>query len=274
MKRVFSFYLLVLALCGAVRGQVTPRIFSVSPGFAVTGNPTLTITVSGEFFHSGSTVEWNGAALSTTYVSVGELTASVPAADMAYANTAQINVANNNGAVSPPVRFTVYSNPPVYSWSPQQFTPGQNASVRIIGDHFWPGAEAIFDGKCYSSSIQFISPYQLSAQIPGSCITGTPATAHSISVSYNGAVAGLVPDTNTTTPVTATVSPAAVSFGSQIVNTSSASGPLIFTLSGGQTVLRISSISVSSGPFSQTNNCPSQLAVGTTCSVSCRFRTH
>jgi hypothetical protein len=62
---------------------------AVSPGGA-----GFTLTVNGTGFLSSSTVNFNGAALPTTFVSRSLLTAAVPAADIATAATASITVVN------------------------------------------------------------------------------------------------------------------------------------------------------------------------------------
>ena len=52
------------------------------------------MTVLGSGFAQGSTVQWNGAARSTTYVSTTELLAQINAADIATTGSASITVAN------------------------------------------------------------------------------------------------------------------------------------------------------------------------------------
>ncbi len=62
---------------------------AVAPGAA-----GFTLTVNGTGFVPGATVDWNGAALPTTFVSGSQLTASVPAANVATADTASVTVVN------------------------------------------------------------------------------------------------------------------------------------------------------------------------------------
>ena len=88
----------------------TPSISSLSPNSATAGAPAFTLTVSGSGFLVGSTVRWNGSALSTNYVSGTQLNASVPASLIASQGTASVTVANPGGATSPAVTFTI--NPP------------------------------------------------------------------------------------------------------------------------------------------------------------------
>jgi hypothetical protein len=52
------------------------------------------LTVNGTGFTSGSVVNWNGSGLATTFVSGSQLTAIVPAVDIASASTAWVTVVN------------------------------------------------------------------------------------------------------------------------------------------------------------------------------------
>ncbi len=97
----------------------TPVILSVSPNSVYTGSGDTTLTVSGENFTASSVVDWNGAALATTfsnicyYTCTGELTATVPAADLTAAGTASVTV--DTAGVVPPVSNAVtvtITNPP------------------------------------------------------------------------------------------------------------------------------------------------------------------
>src|SRR5207249_5307160 len=59
--------------------NAAPTISSLSPTCATAGGPQFTLTVNGTNFVSGSTVNWNGSPLTTTFVSSTKLTATVPA---------------------------------------------------------------------------------------------------------------------------------------------------------------------------------------------------
>src|SRR5580692_7362743 len=64
----------------------------VSPSTAAVGSQGFTITANGSGFITGALILWNGAALTTTLVSSTQLTAPVPASDLATAGTAQVSV--------------------------------------------------------------------------------------------------------------------------------------------------------------------------------------
>lgn len=86
-----------------------PTLSGVTPNSAVAGSSALTITASGSGFVSGATIEWNGAALATTYISSSSLTAQVAVFDLAVAGTAAIAVRNPapGGGTSATVSFTL-----------------------------------------------------------------------------------------------------------------------------------------------------------------------
>ena len=89
------------------------------PTSVAPGGPGFTLTVNGTGFVSGATVNWNGVALATTFVSSEELTATVPAANIASPGTASISVANPGStltsnvvffSVTPPTSTVTFSN--------------------------------------------------------------------------------------------------------------------------------------------------------------------
>jgi hypothetical protein len=71
-----------------------PVLSSLSQTSVAHGTASLTLTVKGFDFNEGVRVLWKGAALTTTFVSDSQLTAAVPAADMATAGKATITVTN------------------------------------------------------------------------------------------------------------------------------------------------------------------------------------
>jgi hypothetical protein len=90
--------------------NAVPTAVSLSPSSATHGGASFTLTVNGTKFVSGCTVEWNGAALATTFVSGTQVTAKVPAADIAAAGTASVTVKNPapGGGTSNALTFTIH----------------------------------------------------------------------------------------------------------------------------------------------------------------------
>ena len=69
-----------------------PQVTSVSPSTVVAGGPSFTLTVTGQNFAQGDTVEWTSTALTSTFVSSTEMTAQVPDQLLYEAGTATIIV--------------------------------------------------------------------------------------------------------------------------------------------------------------------------------------
>jgi hypothetical protein len=79
------------------------------PTATAPGGSSFALTVNGTGFVSGSAVKWNGTALSTTFVSSSQLTATIPPSDIANAGTASITVTNPTpgGGTSLPAFFEI-----------------------------------------------------------------------------------------------------------------------------------------------------------------------
>ena len=92
-------------------GPAAPTLTALSPSSVAAGGPAFTLTVTGSNFVSGpSVVRWNGADRLTTFVSATQLTAAIPATDIAAAGSASVTVGNNNppgGPVSNALTFTI-----------------------------------------------------------------------------------------------------------------------------------------------------------------------
>jgi hypothetical protein len=115
-----STRLVILSVCiilgsalGMGQNNPVPLIYpSLQPMSTAPGGTSFTLTVYGDNFISGSTINWNGAALTTTYISNAQVTAVVPAANIAKAATAAVTVTSPTpgGGVSNVLYFTV-TNP-------------------------------------------------------------------------------------------------------------------------------------------------------------------
>ena len=101
---VFLAALLALSLaCGYSSKATTPAVAGTMPNIAAlvpnsaTAGSTLGpngLMVTGASFTSNATVNWNGTAMATAYVSGSQLTATIPDADLANAGTATVTVTN------------------------------------------------------------------------------------------------------------------------------------------------------------------------------------
>jgi IPT/TIG domain-containing protein len=105
MKRISTLLLAALAAftlaCGysskpttpAVAGSM-PAITELAPNNVNSGEPSFILTVNGSNFSTTATINWNGTAQTTNYVSAGQLTATIAATDIAAAATVPITVTN------------------------------------------------------------------------------------------------------------------------------------------------------------------------------------
>jgi len=91
--------------------NLAPTLYSISPANAPVGSPAITLTVSGKNFSSNSQINWNGAALTTTFVSTSQLTTQVPAANLTPAGYAQVSVVSPSpgGGQSASSTFSILS---------------------------------------------------------------------------------------------------------------------------------------------------------------------
>ena len=69
--------------------NAVPTLSSISPSSSTAGGAAFTLTVNGSSFVNGATVRWNGADRTTTFVSATQLTAAIPASDIAATGTAR-----------------------------------------------------------------------------------------------------------------------------------------------------------------------------------------
>jgi FG-GAP-like repeat/Cep192 domain 4/HYDIN/CFA65/VesB-like, Ig-like domain len=134
MRRLGSVLLFLLLSSTAAFAQNHPVPFvniPLSPSIATPGGSGFTLTVHGAGFVSGATVNWNGHALATAFVNVDELTATVPASDIAVATSAEVTVTNPapGGGTSNVVYFAVsapatlqFSTSPSSTPLPQSYT--------------------------------------------------------------------------------------------------------------------------------------------------------
>jgi len=143
-----------------------PFIVSLSPASATAGQAGFTLTVSGFNFASGATVQWNGSARTTTFVSSTQLTAVITAADIAKSGTVQVTVLNPLAFASSAVGFLVADPTPVInSISPSNAIVGGQAFVLTANGSGFVSASVIqWDSNSLSTT--FVSSTQLTATVP------------------------------------------------------------------------------------------------------------
>jgi hypothetical protein len=105
----------------------------ISPSNGKLGDAATTITLTGQGLVKGAVVEWNGTALSTTWVNLNQVTAVIPASAFAATGTEIITVVDpNNVAVAGAQTFTITASPATVSASAQTTVEaGQDDSVTL-----------------------------------------------------------------------------------------------------------------------------------------------
>jgi len=153
-----------------------PTITSLSPTSASAAGAAFSLTVTGTGFASGvSTVNWNGQARATTYVSSTQLTAAITASDIAAAGTDSVSVSNSapGGGNSNSVPFFVDPSgnptPGISSLNPATASVGGAAfTLSLTGRGFVSTSVVNWNGAPRATT--FTSSGQLSAAILASDI--------------------------------------------------------------------------------------------------------
>lgn len=103
-----------------------PQVTQLAPSVMQAGSGSFILAVDGDGFTVGSSVLWNGQALPTTFLSSGQLTASVDSSLIAGLGWASVAVSTPapGGGTSAPVPFTVYQvlNVPATAIAYEPFT--------------------------------------------------------------------------------------------------------------------------------------------------------
>src|SRR5262249_11598160 len=189
--------------------SAVPTVSSLSPSCTTAGGPGFTLTVNGSNFVSGSTVRWNGTALTTTFVSATQLTAAVPAALIANAGTASISVVTPCGGTSNAQTFTIAATPVITSPLTACGTVGVPFSYTITATNNPTSftASALPAGLTFNTSTGVISGTPTQARTTNVTITASNGTG-----SCNTATATLV-ITIGTTPTISSISPTCTGAG-------------------------------------------------------------
>lgn len=153
-----------------------PVLASLAPSTAQAGAPGLTLTATGSGFVPGSTVRWNGSDRLTTFVNTTQLTAAIPAGDIAAVGSAQIAVFNPppGGGVSNALTFTIAGNPApvINALLPASARAGDDAfTLNIFGNGFIATSVARWNGS--DRPTRFLDSGRLQASISAADVAAT-----------------------------------------------------------------------------------------------------
>lgn len=137
-----------------INKQNPPSMGNISPASRTVGSSEFVLTVNGARFYPGSIVQWNGAALPTTFVSEFELNATVDAGKLGAAGNVNVTVLNQGpgGGASTAAVFNVLAagvmpTPSVESLNPPAAEYGNEAlNVVVTGAGFLPTSQALLNG--------------------------------------------------------------------------------------------------------------------------------
>lgn len=197
---------------GTTSGGVTfhinaaPAITTLSPASAVAGSAGFSLAVTGTGFVSGAQVQWNGAALPTTFTSATQLSAAVSAGMIANIGSVTIQV-NYSGASSNGVTFPINGPPVIASLSPASAAAGGAPfTLTVNGAGFVSGVAVTWNGSALTT--KFVSATQLTASVAASLIAS--AGTASIAVTNGGASSSPVSLSINPPPAIASLSPGTV----------------------------------------------------------------
>ncbi len=154
-----------------VVSNLAPTLSALAPSNSVVGGPDFTLTVTGNGFANGSSVQWNGQARPTTYVSESQLTAVIPSSDLQNRAFVPVTVFTPapGGGTSSSKTFTVRLVPQITALDPSAvLAGGPSFTLTVTGQHFVSDAVVQWNGSDRPTT--FVSDTQLSASIPAADI--------------------------------------------------------------------------------------------------------
>jgi hypothetical protein len=164
-----------------------PTLSTIYPMTAIAGSGQLTLAVTGSNFVPDTTVNWNGQALVTTYVDTNDLTAVIPASDLATGGTfpVTVNSPDSPGGTSPPMNFTVSqvtvivspASASVATGQSQQFASAVTGTTNTAVN--W-SVNGIAGGNAVVGTISSNGLYTAPATIPSPASVAVSATSQDV----------------------------------------------------------------------------------------------
>lgn len=173
-----------------------PVLTTLTPAAAAAGGSAFTLTATGSGFTPSSTIRWNGATRPTTFVSETQLTAQIPASDLAAVATASVTVNNPTpgGGVSGALTFTISNTanptPTLTAINPVSVFAGDDAFTLVVtGSNFVAGS--VIEWKGVARPTTMISATELRTEISAADV----ATAGAVQVTVRNPAPGGGPST-------------------------------------------------------------------------------
>ena len=169
----------------AVNFAVGPTIATLSPALASAGSAPFTLTVTGTNFASTAVVKWAGTALTTTYVSSTQVTASVGDTQLGTAGTPAIAVTNGTGPTTSPSGTTFAVNgPTATSLSVTSAIAGSSSfPITVTGTNFVSGTNAsVVMWGSTPLATTYVSATQVTATVTSTVLATTAGSPISVTV--------------------------------------------------------------------------------------------
>jgi hypothetical protein len=194
-----------------------PTITSVAPSNIAAGGPAFALTINGANFLSGATVYLNNSGLNTTFISSSQLTAQVPANQIAQTGMALVTAANAGGQQSAGANLAITSATTISGISPNSANAGDPGfTLTVNGTGFQAVTVIQWNGTPLNT--QFVNNTQLTADVPASLLV-QPDTA---------SITAVNPGMTVSPAVTFTINPKAVI--TSLSKTSATAGDSAFQL--------------------------------------------
>jgi sugar lactone lactonase YvrE len=199
-----------------------PTITNLSPNSRGVNGGAFSLTVTGTNFVQGSQVRWNGQGRPTSFVNSTQLTAQIPANDLATAGTAQVTVFNPEpgGGASNALAFSITAQNPapvITGLTPGTAAVGAGFTLTVTGTGFINGSVVRWNDS--NRPTTFVNDTTLTAQIPASDLTTTgQAEITVVTPAPGGGTSNIARFTITAqnaAPTLTSISPSAVSAGGQ-----------------------------------------------------------
>jgi len=226
-----------------------PTLTGVSPNTAPAGSPATTVTLTGaNFTPTGTTANFNGTPIATTFVSPTQVTAVIPAAALAAAGNGTVSVTTPAGTSST-VPFTV-NGPTLASITPAAALVGSPATaITLTGTNFVPGSTVNFNGTLLTPTS--INPTQITVAVPAAQLAA--AGSKPVTVTSPGGA--------TTSPVNFSVTNPTPTLTSITPSTAPAGSPATTVTLTGTNFVPSTTVSFNGTPLTPTSITPTQITV-------------
>lgn len=247
-----------------------PVISALNTSTVTAGGPAFVLGVQGSGFVPGSVLQWNGSPRSTNFVGTTQLSADIPASDIAQPGTALITVVNSapGGGASSSLTLTISPAPPMAILQPPALvfasqTVGTQTAAQTITLRNTGGSILVI------SSIQVSGDFAEANDCPASLAGLSSCT---VSVTFTPSETGTrqatlsVADNSANSPQTVALSGTGTapsfSFGTGGSNTTTA------TVTAGQTASYSLSIASDSGSSGIVKLACTQVPVNASCAIN------